>query len=522
MNKKKKNIPLRILIILLILAAIAYLGWNIYQKKYQTQETVELSAYKEEVVRKGDVATGVSESGTVSFSTKEQIFEVAEVTEVSTTETSSESSSSSASDMSGSQTGGGMGDAMNAMAGNSGMSGSSSGSGSASGSSSGETTSLEVEEVFVAPGQVVKDGDQILRISEESIEEYRTQLEAAVEDADLQVTLEEINVESKKAEADYTYQMYLAEGETAEETYNATITGLENDVADLEEELAEAAEEVEGLQADLDAGEDVEEDLEDAQLNYSSVESELRIAENKLATGSIEAKQTYENAMTNYKYADQLYEIDTNGLEDDLNDAKDTLEEAQTNLQEFESQIGDGIVYAEYSGTITEVAYAAGDTIANEAAIVTYIDDDEVVMTVSVSQEDISHVAVGDVVSIALTAYEGEAFEGEVAQIATEASSGSSTVNYEVTSCFTGDTEKLYSGMTGNVTFAGKTVSDTLYISNRAVHQDGTRSYVKVLADDGTIQETDIKTGFSNGTIVAVESGLEEGQTVLIESQVTK
>lgn len=45
---------------------------------------------------------------------------------------------------------------------------------------------------------------------------------------------------------------------------------------------------------------------------------------------------------------------------------------------------------------------------------------------------------------------------------------------------------------------------------------------MKVLNEDGTIVETDIETGFSNGKTVAVESGLEEGQIVLIESQVTQ
>lgn len=57
-------------------------------------------------------------------------------------------------------------------------------------------------------------------------------------------------------------------------------------------------------------------------------------------------------------------------------------------------------------------------------------------------------------------------------------------------------------------------------ISNKAVHQEGTRIWANVLQEDGRIEEVDIETGFSNGTIVEVVSGLEEGQTVLLESQV--
>ena len=173
------------------------------------------------------------------------------------------------------------------------------------------------------------------------------------------------------AEAEYTYQMYLAEGETAEETYQATITSLENAVTQLEEELEEALE---------DGDEETAEELE----------AELQIAKNNQITQSIEAKQIYENAMTNYKYAQQLYEIDTNGLEDDLNDAKEILMEAEQNLSDFQEQIGDGIVYAEYSGTVTAVSYKAGDLLVNDSAVASFTDLEDVTMTVSVSQEDIA------------------------------------------------------------------------------------------------------------------------------------
>ena len=44
-----------------------------------------------------------------------------------------------------------------------------------------------------------------------------------------------ITRQKKKAEAEYNYKIYLAEGETAEETYNATIKKLEKEISDIEE-----------------------------------------------------------------------------------------------------------------------------------------------------------------------------------------------------------------------------------------------------------------------------------------------
>ena len=39
---------------------------------------------------------------------------------------------------------------------------------------------------------------------------------------------------------------------------------------------------------------------------------------------------------------------------------------------------------------------------------------------------------------------------------------------------------------------------------------------------DGTIRMVDVETGFSDGINVEITSGLTEGETVLIESQVTE
>jgi HlyD family secretion protein len=499
---KKKHRAGKLLLAAAVVAGAAGGGWFYYENGGQEPETEAIS-YKEETVKYGSVVTGITEDGVVSYGTLEQEVTIPEVVEVSFSSSSSSSTGASS--------------------GNGQMSGNSTGSmmGSSNSTSSGTDTALEIEEVYVASGQTIKEGDALMKLTQDSIDEYRSQLEASVNSATLLVKQEEINAESNRAKADYTYAMYIAEGKTAEETYQATITSLENAVTDLEEELQESADLIAEYEEDAEDGEDVEDELEEEQLNYSTIEANLQIARNNLTTKSIEAKQTYENAMTNYQYADQLYEIDTDGLEDDLNDAQSTLQEAQDALDEFDELIGDGVIYAEYTGTVMSIAYSEGDTLTSDSVAVTYLDPDNATMTVSVTQEDISEITIGDEVSIELTAYEDETFSGEVSSIATSASAGSSTVNYEVEITMNGDIGKVYSGMTGEVTFVEKQVTDVLYISNRAVHQDGTRSWVKVMQEDGSIEEVTIETGFSNGSIVEVTSGLSEGQTVLLESQVS-
>ena len=502
MSKRSGNIWKIVFACVLSIGAAGAGGYLYYQNVAKTEKGTEEN-YQKELVRRGSISTGIRESGTIEFGTKEQIFEVAQISEVSASDSSSSGGASSGSSSVPGSISSGMGQGGNT--GSSMMTASFSGGGSSSGSfgessSSGTETSLEVEEVYIAQGQVIAAGDPLLKITEESITEYRAELEAAAASARLLVSKEEINVEIKRAEADYTYQVYLAEGTAAEETYEATITSLEEKITDLEEEIAE---------------EDDEDELE-------ALQAELKLAQNNLTTGSIEAKQIYDNAMTNYKYADQLYAIDTDGLEDDLNDAKEQLAECEENLKEFEEQIGDGVVYSEYAGTVASVSYSAGDQLANGSTVMTCTDPEDAEMAVMISQNDIAKAAIGDPAKVMLTAYDNESFEAEIIEISTSSRSGSSTVNYDVKVRLTGDISKVYSGMTGEVLISENGVEDTLYISNKAIRLNGTKSVVKVLEEDGTVREQEIKTGFSDGKYAAVESGLEEGQIVLLESKVNE
>jgi len=143
-------------------------------------------------------------------------------------------------------------------------------------------------------------------------------------------------------------------------------------------------------------------------------------------------------------------------------------------------------------------------------------------LSVSVAQDDISAISVGDNVDIELTAYENAVYPGTVTAISTTASSSNSnTVSYPVTVTMTGDVSAVFAGMTGNVTFITKEVANVLYVSNKAIINEGTKSYVKKKDSDGNITTVEVTTGFSDGYQVEIKSGLDEGDTVLIESQVS-
>ena len=63
-------------------------------------------------------------------------------------------------------------------------------------------------------------------------------------------------------------------------------------------------------------------------------------------------------------------------------------------------------------------------------------------------------------------------------------------------------------------------VQDVLCVSKRAITTENGVSTVTVKNADGSTEVREITTDFTNGSTVEVLSGLSEGETVLIESQV--
>ena len=261
--------------------------------------------------------------------------------------------------------------------------------------------------------------------------------------------------------------------------------------------------------------------LSEYKSNLKNLKSQLKSAKKARKTGKVSAKKTYDAAMLQYSNAKTLYNVAMDGIDDDVKDAQETLKDAQKALKTFEKYAGTGGIKAECSGTVTSVGYEDGETLSTDTDIATYMNSDAVTTSVSVAQDDISEIEVGDTVNISLSAYEGKTFHGKVTSISTT-SSGTSTVSYPVVVTMTGDVSSIYAGMSADVTFVTKEVKDVLYISNKAVETEGTKSYVTKKNSDASTTKTQVKTGFSDGHNVQIESGLSEGDTVLIESRVSE
>lgn len=517
------------------------------------EETV---VYRETTVEYGDLTVGVTEDSQVSIGTTKQTFDL----DIS-------SLVDSGSDSSQGNTGG-----MGMQMGNGGMMSFSFGNNAFS----SEAQEMEIEKVHITVGQEISEGDVLYTLTQDSVNKIRSQLETDAADTLEEYEALQVEQQEDRANAQQGYDTYAVNGKLAPLVYEQSIAQLDKaateaqkallekqnqynenleELMELQTELAEANTNLKEAKAAVSENyenrfndayyytvykntrdmaknlvENLEEELEKLQDENEKLVAEIAEATRswneacrKLETGKLEAQQTLETDQYYASVADEWYNIQTEGLDNESRQVYSDYTNAVEKLESFDSYIHGSDVIAEYSGVITEVALSEGDSITSGTSLVTLYNQDEVTMDVSIREDDYQSIDQEGKVNISFTAYPEETYAGVISEVSdAEYDSSSGEIYYTVTVTLQDDTSGLYEGMTGEVTFVTKETQQVLYVSNRAVFRDGTRSYVKVRDEVGNVQQKDIVTGFSDGVNVEIVEGLLEGDIVLIESKVSE
>ena len=442
--------------------------------------------------------------------------------------------------------------------------------------------SAAVEEVYVREGSSVRAGDPLVRMNAEDIEAGLASYELRLEMVGLELEQAKLNQQSQLLQAKQRLETTEQNGELAQESAELTIAQLERAVTQAEETLADKQAELADWTACLDT---LEEDLvtleyyqdmaenhqmdtggntwsailsefqETFQDTYGTIDSmdaleeeialtekeveeaelALEEAELNLSTGRLSASQEQESAQSEADIAGSEYELTQIELEQAVESAQETYDELEDQIEEVRALLSDdGIVYADCNGLVAAVNVEAGDQvevlideetdrILSYAALLTMTDISSVYVPITISEEDILDVSIGQEATVTMNAFPNQTFAAEVDAITVEsARSGAATVSYTVNVRFQEEnTLDMLEGMSAEVTLVQRAARDVLYVNAQAVSFSGGVSTVLVEGADGTPETRQVETGFSNGQYVEIVSGLSEGETVLVESAVS-
>ena len=514
--------------------------------------------YKETTVKYGTLVKGVTESGSVDIGTVDQTFDL-DMSALQRTDTSGSSSSggssgSTAGSSSGSGGFGGMSASGGGAQGGLDMFGQIFNMGGSSSGSNGDDSTLTVAEVVVSVGQQVSEGDPLYLLEEDSVSDLEDELQSNVEKAKADLEAVEADQTLSRQQAKYTYDSSTAYGSYIDTEYSTTLQELQNAVDSAASALEQAQTSLEDYQAQLEevttAYEDAAQVLSNCQYSlnntdpaddtYGYVYFAQLTTQAQSTAGSLEqqkeeleqkVEQAEENVTTAetkklrtlaYNTAQETYDIALGYLEQDLSDQQETYDETLEKWNEFSTYIDGNAVCARYNGVITSVELEAGDKISTGTSLVTLYDMDEVTMTVTVDEDDMTDISLGSAANIALTAYPEDIFTAKVTVIGDATSDSSGNITYDVTVTLEGDVSGLFQGMTADVTFVTEQTEEVLYVSRRAIITEDDKTYVKVKTAEGSIVKKEITTGLSDGSNVEISGDIAEGDTVLIESSITK
>lgn len=223
-----------------------------------------------------------------------------------------------------------------------------------------------------------------------------------------------------------------------------------------------------------------------------------------------------------------LCTVDSESIRSQLQSARLSLESAQLSAGTAANAVEDYRVTSPISGTVIEKNFKTGDKVdgVSSGTMATIFDLSYLKMEMSVDELNIGKVQVGQTVTITASALPGQIFTGEVKRVSVNGTTTNGFTSYPVTIILReyGD---LRPGMNVSAEIQGDTASNALCVPVAAVSRGNTVQVALpgALGEDGVtvvdptqVEERPVVLGINDSAYIEVTSGLEEGETVLLQA----
>lgn len=289
-----------------------------------------------------------------------------------------------------------------------------------------------------------------------------------------------------------------------------------------------------------------------AELDKSTLLEQVRQSEATLS----DAESNLQFISQNYERVKQLYEKNAatkEAYEDATNQliqAKNKVTTSKSNLQKAQVNLSYAKIYSPISGVVLNKAVEEGQTVAASFSTPTLFtianDLKQMQVEADVDEADIGRVKVGQSVTFTVDAFPDDVFTGIVKQVRLEPTITSNVVTYTVIIDAPNPQEKLFPGMTAAVTIITKnqygivipmqaiyftpdekekkelqkqniTVQDDFVsqeeVTNSLKEVDKKSIWVK---NGNELKRKTVKIGVNDGVKVLVDSGIKEGESVVL------
>lgn len=202
-----------------------------------------------------------------------------------------------------------------------------------------------------------------------------------------------------------------------------------------------------------------------------------------------------------------------------------TREKQQNQLNEMKTLLKRGVITAPEDGIISTVVAPSATEQAAYTVIASLYVGDEKEMVISVDELDIINVQVGQNVDIAMDAIEDKTYPAKVTKVSQIGTASGGVTVYNVTLTIEGD-ERLRFGMNGTATIHIEERNGVLLVPLAALNASRGQSYVWLKSETAAADEpgvrTLVETGLSDENYAQVISGLNEGDVILVTREMNE
>ncbi|OGO36730.1 MAG: hypothetical protein A2147_01185 [Chloroflexi bacterium RBG_16_57_8] len=350
-------------------------------------------------------------------------------------------------------------------------------------------TAGQIDRVYVSEGQRVAKGDRIASLVADS-------LELAVAQAEVS----------------------FAQAQTAVTQADAALKGSELNLNRALDRITVA--EVEAAQSDVDSAK--------AYLQYVISGMAAAPAEQQatwanalvFAQAKLAAAEAKFNAMTTNSDTEEVAvirrQVDAARESSELAGQSVTL--AQQMLDQAKKQVDDATVYAPFDGVVARVNVKEGDVVSPPVVIAEIVDPSSMQLEVQVDEIDVVGVSLGQKTLVEVDALPDLKIEGQVSFINLLPDLQSGVVVYATRIGFiTPDGTGLRVGMSAGAEIIIAERTNVLIVPDRAIGRNERGQNVVIVMIGDQPQEKEIAVGISDGIQIEVLSGLQEGETIVVE-----
>lgn len=230
------------------------------------------------------------------------------------------------------------------------------------------------------------------------------------------------------------------------------------------------------------------------------------------------------------KAGEVLCTVDSESVRSGLQTAKLSLESAQLSANTAANALDDYNIHSPINGTVIEKTFKAGDKVdgVTSGTLAVIYDLSYLKMQMNVDELNIGKVQVGQTVEVTASALPGQTFTGRVDKVSINGTTTNGFTTYPVTIVLE-EYGELKPGMNVSADIQGETVTNALCVPVAAVDRGNTVLVAQpgALAEDGVTvadpskaEARPVVLGINDDAYIEITSGLSEGETVLIQSQV--